>query len=171
MYTILPQKFIKNKQKGFTLMELMISMVILGILAALISGNFISSLKRGRDARRKQDLKELQNALEIYYENNRSYPTSITFGGKFTDGGKTYMQKVPSDPQAPDCNYVYLKESGTSPSYYYLLATIENEQDNAYGVSQTGYLDPNTGTVIQCGNCVCKYYVSSPNAPQLTPAP
>jgi len=144
------------KVKGFTLIELLIAIVILGVLSALISGNFFSSLKKGRDARRKADLEQIQRAVEMYYEDKRSYPATIIFGTSLTDSasGKIYMQKVPNDPISGN-NYVY-QSDGT---YYKLYSCIENNLDQGPGVNQNGY----TGT--NCGNCgACKYGISSPNS-------
>lgn len=154
---------IEKAHKGFSLIELMIVIFILGILTSLIAGNFLTSLKKGRDARRKADLQEIQKALEMYYENNKKYPTDLSFGLPLSDGSKTYMQKIPKDPKSPTCEYKYVTD--VTRSYYYLLATIENTQDQSYGVSQTGYKDPNNpGSKLKCGNCDCKFYVSSPNS-------
>ncbi|PIP15252.1 hypothetical protein COX47_00635, partial [Candidatus Roizmanbacteria bacterium CG23_combo_of_CG06-09_8_20_14_all_35_49] len=55
-------------RKAFTLIELLLVIIILGVLATLIIGNFFTSLKKGRDARRKGDLEQIQRALEMYYE-------------------------------------------------------------------------------------------------------
>ena len=157
------------RNNAFSLIELLIVIILLGILASLVSGNFLSSLKKGRDARRKADLQEVQKALELYYENNKQYPSSLTFGGQLSDANKTYMQKLPTDPSS-NCAYSYITDSTNQT--YYLLSTIENSLDKSYGVSQTGYLDPNDPNIkLQCGGCNCKFYVSSPNAPPLTPAP
>jgi prepilin-type N-terminal cleavage/methylation domain-containing protein len=68
-------------KKSFTLIELIIVIAILGILAALISGNFITSLKKGRDAKRKSDFEQIKNALEMFYEDKKHYPSSLQFGG------------------------------------------------------------------------------------------
>jgi len=151
-------------KKSFTLIELLIAIVILGVLSALISGNFITSLKKGRDARRKADLQQIQQAVEMYYEDKRAYPTAAAqagfpFGTKFCETSscspseKIYMQKVPNDPIGSH-SYQY-QSDGT---YYRLFSCIENNLDQGPGVKQSGY----TGT--SCGNCgLCKYGVSSSN--------
>ncbi len=56
----------KEGQKwGFTLMEVMIAIAIIGILTSAALGSFISSQIKGRDARRKADLQQLARALEL----------------------------------------------------------------------------------------------------------
>ena len=117
-------------KKGFTLIELLLVIIILGFLTSLIAGNFFTSLKKGRDARRKGDLEQIQRALEMYYEDNRAYPTQaagagFVFGGDFSSSGKTYMKKVPNDPVAGK-NYKY--ETDSNGSYYKLYACLENDQ-------------------------------------------
>jgi type II secretion system protein G len=153
-----------RKKHAFSLIELMIIIAILGVLTTLISGNFISSLKKGRDARRKADLEQVQRALEMYYEDKKSYPTFNIFQSANyslcetkidTDCGteKTYMQKIPTDPVSGN-NYVYVS-SGQS---YQLYSCIENNLDQGPGVKQTGYGQ-------NCGSCgVCKYAISSANS-------
>lgn len=165
----------KNKKNGFSLLELMIVMVILGILVGLVSGNFFTSLKKGRDAKRKADLAQIQRALEMYYEDKQAYPTKtpggtgFPFGEKFCETGacgsdeKVYMENVP-DEVKNGFSYQY-DSDGT---YYYLLSCIENTQDQGVGVSQNGYSGTDCGS--DCG--LCKYLVSSPNvAPLPTNSP
>ncbi len=70
----------KNKNKfqasGFTLLELLVVITIIAILAAIGLGNYTRTLSRGRDAKRRADLKAIQNALEQYYVNhNNTYPS------------------------------------------------------------------------------------------------
>ncbi|MDO8611073.1 MAG: prepilin-type N-terminal cleavage/methylation domain-containing protein [bacterium] len=165
-------------KKAFTLLELMIVIVILGVLAALISGNFITSLKKGRDAARKSDLEQVQKALEMYYEDNRAYPvagSSITTGeinlsgnagsqfchpslGCSSTTGKVYMQKLPVDPKS-SCNYFYVHETSNGEGYS-LYSTLENNLDTGKG---TG-----TYSTTDCGGattCPCKYKLGSANYP------
>lgn len=153
----------REKINGFTLIEVMIVIAILGVLAAMITGNFLTSLKKGRDARRKGDLGQIQQALEMFYEDKKVYPTPpFPFGGKFcqtaacASGEKIYMQKVPSDPRGQN-NYLYTSQG----TYYRLYSCLENEFDQGEGVNQLGY----SGT--DCGPCqsnnLCKYAISSSN--------
>jgi prepilin-type N-terminal cleavage/methylation domain-containing protein len=64
-----------KKIKGFTLIELIVVMAILAIITGGLLGNFVNSQKKGRDARRRSDLKQVQNALEAYAnDHNGLYP-------------------------------------------------------------------------------------------------
>ncbi|MEO7617681.1 MAG: prepilin-type N-terminal cleavage/methylation domain-containing protein, partial [Candidatus Saccharibacteria bacterium] len=62
-----------KKQSGFTLLELLIVIVIIGILALLIIPNISSAPKKARDTQRKTDLRAAQKALEEYYVSNQAY--------------------------------------------------------------------------------------------------
>lgn len=166
---------LKNKY-GFTLLELMIIIVILGVLAALISGNFITSLKKGRDARRKADLQQIQKALEMYYEDNKEYPEAggedgeldITASGTLCHpegcDTKTYMYKIPIESKT-GCQYLYVHEDSDGEGYS-LYSTIENNQDVGQGIKLDGSSqDPNGYSDKTCGTCKCIFKVSSPNYP------
>lgn len=153
-------------KKAFTLIELLVVIMILGILAALISGNFFTSLKKGRDAKRKGDLEQTQRALEMYYEDKKAYPVTagLTFGSKFCENNpcevsdKVYMQKVPNDPISGK-SYQYLSSDGAD---YKLFACLENNLQKLPYIS--------SGYTISCGtNCngtpgiPCVWGVSSTN--------
>jgi len=67
------------KQKGFTLLELLIVIGIIGVLVALATVSYSATQKAGRDSRRKQDLIAIQNALEQYYSaTSYVYPTTCS---------------------------------------------------------------------------------------------
>jgi len=115
----------RRESKGFTLIELLVVIIILGFLSALITGNFFTSLKKGRDAKRKADLEQITRALEMYYEDKKAYPDSLTFGSSLPDpdSTKVYMQKLPDDPTSGK-TYEYNLTSGS----YRLYACLENSQ-------------------------------------------
>jgi len=97
-----------NKNKGFTLIELLITIAIIGILAALALVNLNSSRERSRDARRISDIDAIMNALQIYYNDNSSYPgpdiASATGPnpGDGTPAWSTFLARWPTAPLPPD---------------------------------------------------------------------
>jgi general secretion pathway protein G len=112
-------------QKGFTLIELLIVIAIIGILATIATVSLGSSQRRARDGQRKADLKQIQNSLEIYFNNNAAYPNQSggaisggTWGSGWPNpcsgGASCYMRTVPSDPLAPAQQYCY---SGGGANY------------------------------------------------------
>ena len=80
---------------GFTLIELLIAITILGILVTIGMGTFKNSQRRSRDAQRKANLKQVANALELYYSDYGKYPNANsgkinscgTGGGSICDWG------------------------------------------------------------------------------------
>lgn len=82
---------LKKNQKGFTIIELLVVIVIIGILVALALPNLFAAQARGRDSERKNDLKNLQQRLETYFNDNGAYPGPDTaamvaaLGGAATD--------------------------------------------------------------------------------------
>lgn len=66
---------IKNKQSGFTIVELLIVIVVIGILAALVITTFTGIQQKARDTERQTDIKALQGQVEAYYAQKGNYPT------------------------------------------------------------------------------------------------
>lgn len=66
---------IKNKQQGFTIVELLIVIVVIGILAALVITTFTGIQQKARDTERQTDIKALQGQVEAYYAQKGNYPT------------------------------------------------------------------------------------------------
>ena len=66
----------KNKNKAFTLIELLVVIAIIGLLAAVISVSVNNARKKARDAKRLADIKQLQTALDLYYDKNGAFPIS-----------------------------------------------------------------------------------------------
>lgn len=124
-------------QRAFTLIELLVVMAILGILATVGIGNFMTAQMKSRDARRKSDLEQIQKGLEMYMADHGTYPPSAT--GRINTGtsldwtsnptfsdtkGTVYMQALPSDPSGK-YQYCYVS-TGTT---YQLYAMLENGRD------------------------------------------
>src|SRR3989344_4283087 len=66
---------------GFTLIELLVVIAIIGIIASMVLIGVNSTRRLGRDARRIADLRQMQNALEIYYNGCGEYPGGGTYAG------------------------------------------------------------------------------------------
>lgn len=79
-----------KRQQGFTLIEIMVVVIILGILAAIVAPNVIGRVGDAQIAAAKQDLRGVENALKFYRLDNFSYPT--------TEQGLQALVTRPNDP-------------------------------------------------------------------------
>lgn len=133
--------FMIRKSKGFTMIELLIAISIIGILSSFLLANFVGVRQRARDGVRKSDLQQIRSVLEFYRADKGSYPSGNPFtscGGQFTDGGSpavVYMQKIPCDPSA-DTSYTY-SVSGTGNTTYSISACLENTNDSQVDTAGT----------------------------------
>lgn len=118
-----------KKQRGFTLIELLVVIAIIGLLSTLAVVALNNARQKSRDAKRISDIKQVQTALELYFNDQSSYPAAVTIGSAIAAGGVTYMAQVPSNP-APNndgtcpatTDYVYTQQSsGASYSISYCL--------------------------------------------------
>ena len=107
-------------KKAFTLIELLVVVAIISMMASIILSSLNQARSKSRDARRVADIKQLQLALSLYYNDNGSYPSSLTSGL-----APNYISVVPNDPgPAAGRTYTYSAPSGAST--YTLYATLEN---------------------------------------------
>lgn len=66
----------KERQRGFTLMELMVVIVIMGVLASLVVPNLMGNKDRADRQKAASDIIALENALDMYKLDNHRYPTT-----------------------------------------------------------------------------------------------
>jgi general secretion pathway protein G len=104
--------------RGFTLIEIMVVVVIMGILAALIVPKLMGRTDDARIIAAKQDIATLMQALKLYKLDNQRYPTTEQglqaliekpTSGPAADGWKTggYLDKLPKDPWGNPYQYLY----------------------------------------------------------------
>jgi len=116
-----------KKQRGFTLIELLVVIAIIGLLSTLAVVALNNARLKSRDAKRVSDIKQIQTALELYYNDANAYPaaTMVAPNASIASGSVTYMSVVPYNP-APvnDGNCVagstYTYTMGTNGTTYTL---------------------------------------------------
>ncbi len=68
---------LRNRSAGFTIIELLIVIVVIGILAGLVLNAFGNIQERARDTERQNDINTIHTQLELYYTENSKYPASL----------------------------------------------------------------------------------------------
>lgn len=91
-------------QAGFTLIELIVVVTILGILTAILIPNFMRSRAQSQLARCQLDLRNIAAGLELYYVENQKYPPLSGWDTTLTTGN--YMRAVPKSP-VDQASYIY----------------------------------------------------------------
>lgn len=100
--------------KGFTLVELLITVTIISLLSVIGIVSYTAFIKNARDNRRDSDIKFIQSALEQYNADQKAYPVEITPGSPLSFGNRNYMTKVPTDPLGSNPNYLYVPKGSCS---------------------------------------------------------
>ena len=108
----------KNKS-AFTLVELLVVIAIIGIISTLAVVSLTNARKSARDAKRIADIKQIQTALELYYQDNGQYPSTIT--DSIATSGNIYMQSFPTAPTPADGDC-----TDTNNAYTYTVLGTEN---------------------------------------------
>lgn len=137
---------INKKNKGFTLVELLVVISIIGVLTTLLMVNFVGSRERATDSQKIQNLNSLRSALRMYYNDNQTYPAdkSVILGLGFN----TYMSDL------GDTSFTYqLLNGGES-------FRLEIELDNGVNID-TGASQLRCG--VSVGSTLAKVYAVCAN--------
>jgi general secretion pathway protein G len=109
------EQSVKALQKGFTLIELMVVLVIIGVLAALIVPNVLDRADDARVSAARTDVNNLMQALKLYKLDNQRYPTPEQglnalvvkpSNGPVPMNWKPYLDKLPNDPWGNPYQYL-----------------------------------------------------------------
>ncbi len=98
----------RRRSRGMTLIEIMVVITILGLIAAAVGVAVIPQLNAARVDRAKLDIKNIQNALKLYYTKKGNYPDTGTGLKGLVD--MQALEQVPRDPWNNE--YVYMNEGG-----------------------------------------------------------
>jgi len=121
-----------GRQQGFTLIEIMVVVVILGILAALIAPNVINRIDDAQITKVRQDIRAIESALKLYRLDNFRYPS--------TEEGLKALVTRPQDPNArwPEGGYLdRLPVDAWNRPYVYLYPGSQGEFD-LYSLGRDG---------------------------------
>jgi general secretion pathway protein G len=114
----------RKQESGFTLVELMVVIVIIGLLTTIVVINVLPSQDKARVEKAKADIALIEQALEMYRLDNLNYPAtgdglqalvnpppSLAQGGRYRAGG--YLKRLPEDPWGHAYQYASPGQHGT----------------------------------------------------------
>ena len=148
--------FLKQKKSAFTLIELLVVIAIIGILSTLAVVALQNARSKARDSKRVADVKQIQTALELYFNDNGSYPTSIT--STIATSGIVYMASMPTAPTPVDgsCDdatnaYTYTSDGSTYSIAFCLGGGIANLSSGQKVATRDGISNPPPPPPFDCG--------------------
>lgn len=145
-----------SAKKGFTLIELLVVVAIIGILASIVLININNARKKARDSKRIAEIEQIQRALEMYYNDNGTYPISGNCNATTPNGGwcnsvqslsdghwirqgelnlGSYLSTDPIDPKqggsatwgaGGNTYYYFSRNYGESGQWYMIVFALEN---------------------------------------------
>jgi prepilin-type N-terminal cleavage/methylation domain-containing protein len=143
---------LKRKQSGFTIVELLIVIVVIGILAAIVITTFTGVQKKARDADRKSDINALYSQIEVYFAQNGKYPTlaNVNSSSFRSSDLKGLQDDALTDPKGSGATLV---ASPAANAYAYTVTPsgCDNSATDCEGFTLTATLE-NGGTFVKTGS-------------------
>lgn len=136
-------------KKGFTLIEILVTVTIIAVLLAVAAVSYRSINQRSRDARRRSDVEQLRSSLEMYRTDNGSYPSGIGWEGTWvgTDNSdlatllESYLSPLPVDPTG-----------GVDGYYFYTPRNCSGSPSKCFGYCILSYMEQDGSAVSQCAS-------------------
>ena len=125
----------RRPARGFTLIEIMVVVVIIGLLAAVIVPQVVSKVDEARVAKAKEDIQSLETALTEYRLDNSTYPT--------TEEGLKALVKQPNDPSVTHWHGPYVQRLSQDPwgrPYQYVYPGTHGLPYDLYTLGPDGQL-------------------------------
>jgi prepilin-type N-terminal cleavage/methylation domain-containing protein len=113
----------RRKEQGFTLMELLIVVALLGILLVVLLWAYPAQIGKANDAKRKEDLDKLRIALQEYYSDKHCFPTTLECGQSFSP----YLDVIPCDPNGS--SYIYLPQTADCAQWFKIYTNLQEKSD------------------------------------------
>ena len=135
---------------GFTLIEMLVVISIIGVLMAIALVAFQSSRASARDAKRQADLEQIRSALELFRADSSNGLYPVGSGNTASVFGAQLSVYLPTNPADPLTQYTYYYTSSTG-SAYYLCARLETSSPGA----------ANCPGATSCGS-TCNYQTKNP---------
>jgi general secretion pathway protein G len=101
-----------RSERGFTLLELMIVLAILGVLVTIAQPNLKNSIVRAREAVLREDLFQMREAIDQYYADNGKYPAQLSDLVSTSDKMKSYIRGIPKDPFTGAADWITVSVEG-----------------------------------------------------------
>lgn len=145
----------KKYPRGFTLVELLVVIAMIGVMLSFLFLllNPFKQIEKARDAQRQQNLKQINSALDTYYNDNNCFPLSLSFGSAWQQGSAVYMKKIPQDPNCASGSscYAYITDTTSNcPAWNILFTKIYQSSVNV-----------STCALEQLSNCLPLNYAQS----------
>lgn len=162
----------QKKQSGFTIVELLIVIVIIGILAGLVITQVLGATAKARDTERKTDLDQIAAQLETYYSKTGGYPNSADLATQawrtnnemsMGDQNKSLYDPSVALTTALDATHT-LNASTTDPTAiggYYYIPGVNGTASTTCVSPTTGANPPVAGSGTFCNSFVLKAYLEN----------